>query len=180
MESRVYLRALEPEDYKVSVEWRNDDEIWSMLGGRKYFVSSAYEKKWIEDTIFSGKDIKLAICLKENGQYIGNVYLTDIDYVNRKATSHVMIGNKSYWNNGYASEAINLLLTYAFNELGLHRISAQVLESNIGSLKMVKKCGYIEEGVLRDSVWKNGRFQNQVILSITDSDFSKQSKVLRG
>ena len=35
MESRIFLRAFEPEDYKISVEWRNDDEIWSMLGGRK-------------------------------------------------------------------------------------------------------------------------------------------------
>jgi len=43
MEYRVYLRAFESEDFKTSVEWRNDDEIWSMHGGRKYFVSSAYD-----------------------------------------------------------------------------------------------------------------------------------------
>ena len=178
--NRIYLRAFEPEDYKTCVVWHNDDEIWSMLGGRKYFVSSAYEKKWVEDTIFSGKDVKLAVCLKENDLHIGNVYLTDIDYVNRSAISHVLIGNKAYWGNGYASEATNLLLKYAFDELGLHRISAQVLESNTGSLRMHKKCGYIEEGVLRDSVWKNGRFQNQVILSITDSDFSKHRNELGG
>lgn len=171
--SRVYLRALEPDDYKISVEWRNDDEIWSMLGGRKYFVSSAYEKKWIEDTIFNEKDVKLAVCLKENSLYIGNVYLTDIDYVNRSAISHVLIGNKSYWGNGYAAEAYKLLLSYAFDELGLHRVCAHVLESNFSSLKMHKSCGYIEEGVLRDSVWKNGKFQNQVVLSILSHDFKK-------
>lgn len=180
MEARVYLRAFEPEDYKTSVEWRNDDEIWSMLGGRKYFVSSVYEKKWIEDTIFSGKDVKLAVCLKDNEQYIGNVYLTDIDYVNRSAVSHVLIGNKSYWGNGYAAEAYKLLLAYAFDELGLHRVCAMVLESNIGSLKMHKKCGYNEEGVLRDSVWKNGKFQNQIILSIMETDFRDKLKDITG
>lgn len=41
---RVYLRALEPEDYKKSIIWRNDDEIWGMVGGPKHFVSNAYEK----------------------------------------------------------------------------------------------------------------------------------------
>ena len=42
-ESRVYLRALEPADYKTSIKWRKDDAIWNMLGGTKYFVSEAYE-----------------------------------------------------------------------------------------------------------------------------------------
>ena len=41
---RVYLRALELEDYKVSIKWRNDDEIWNMVGGAKHYVSEAYEK----------------------------------------------------------------------------------------------------------------------------------------
>lgn len=168
--NRVYLRALEPDDYKVSVNWRNDDEIWNMVGGRKYYVSSAYEKKWVEDTIFNSNDLKLAVCLKDNNQYIGNVYLSNIDYVNRSATSHVLIGNKTYWGNGYATEAIKLLLSYAFDELGLHRVNAVILESNVGSLKMHKKCGYVYEGTLRDSVWKNGKFQNQIVLSILSNE----------
>ena len=55
-----------------------------------------------------------------------------------------------------------------------------VLESNIGSLKMHKKCGYNEEGVLRDSVWKNGKFQNQIILSIMETDFRDKLKDITG
>ena len=56
-EQRIYLRALEPSDYKVSINWRKDDSIWDMLGGTKYYVSEAYEKKWVEDTIFQSKDL---------------------------------------------------------------------------------------------------------------------------
>ena len=78
MENRVYLRAFEPDDYKISIEWRRDPQIWSMLGGTRYYVSSAYEKKWVEDTIAQTKDIKLAICLIENDLYIGNVYIPNI------------------------------------------------------------------------------------------------------
>ena len=47
-EYRVYLRAFEPEDYKTSIKWRNDDEIWQQLGGVKYFVSEAYEKNGLK------------------------------------------------------------------------------------------------------------------------------------
>lgn len=166
MESRIYLRALEPDDYKISIAWRKDDQIWNMLGGTKYFVSEAYEKKWVEDTIFNSKDIRLAVCLKEDDNYIGNVYLTNIDMVNRTATSHVLIGEKSYWGKGYASEALKLLLDYAFNERGLHRIAALVLESNTQSIKMHIKLGYKQEGILRESVFKNGQYNNQIVLSI--------------
>ena len=93
-ESRVYLRALELDDYKTSIKWRNDDSIWSQLGGVKYFVSEAYEKKWVEEAIFNPNVIRLAICLKENDLYIGNVYILDINLIDRKGNSHIFIGNK--------------------------------------------------------------------------------------
>ena len=173
MESRVYLRALEPEDYKTSVKWRNDDEIWSMLGGRKYFVSSAYEQKWVADAIQNSKEVRLAVCDKETNRYIGNVYLTDIDYVNRTAASHVLIGEREFWGKGLATEAYRLLLAYAFNELGLHRIEAKVLESNVASRKMHAKCGYVEEGIRRAAIFKNGAFQNQVILAVLREEYDE-------
>lgn len=171
MESKVYLRALEPEDYKTTIKWRKDDVIWGMLGGIKYFVSEAYEKKWIEDTIFNPKDIKLAVCEKDTNKHIGNVYATDIDLVSRSCTSHVLIGEHDYWNQGFASEAYRLLLDYLFNERNMNRVQALVLEGNAASLKMHQKVGYKIEGTLRDSVYKNGRYQNQIILSILKEDY---------
>ena len=44
--SRIYLRALEPDDYQVTIKWRSDEEIQNMVGGAKYFVSSEKEKEW--------------------------------------------------------------------------------------------------------------------------------------
>lgn len=173
MKSRVYLRALEPEDYKTSINWRKDDEIWGMLGGTKYFVSEAYEKKWVEDTIFNSCDIKLAICLNDTQKYIGNVYATDIDMINSSCTTGLMIGDREYWSKGYGSEAYRLLLDYVFNERNLNRAQAYVLENNIASLKMHQKVGYQIEGTLRQSTFKNGKYRNQVLLSILKEDFVK-------
>ena len=166
MKKRVYLRALEPDDYKVSIEWRKDDAIWDMLGGTKYFVSEAYEKSWVEKTIFDSKDVKLAICLVENDKYIGNVYMTDINMINRSCHSHILIGEREYWGQGYACEALMLAVDYMLNERNIHRIQANILESNIASLKMHEKCGYKVEGILRDAVYKSGRYQNQYVLSL--------------
>lgn len=173
MEERIYLRALEIDDYKISIEWRKDDQIWDMLGGPKYFVSEAYEKKWVENTIFNSKDVKLAICLKENNKYIGNVYMTNIDEINRSCHSHILIGDKEYWGKGYAREALMKAIEYMFKERNIHRIQANVLESNMQSLKMHKKCGYVIDGLLRKSVFKDGRYQNQYVLSLLKEEFLK-------
>lgn len=162
---RVYLRALEPDDYKTSIKWRKDDAIWDMLGGPKYYVSEAYEKKWVEDVVFSSKDLKLAICLCEDDRYIGNVYMTDIDLVNRKCVSHIMIGEKDCWGKGYASEALSMAIDFMVNERGVQRIEALVLEENEPSLRLFEKCGYEFEGVKRKAVYKNGNFHNQCILA---------------
>lgn len=167
----IYLRAFEVDDYLTSIRWRNDDGIWSQLGGIKYFVSSNYEKKWIEDAIFDSKNIRLAVCLKDGDKYVGNVSITNINTANRSGISNILIGDRSCWGQGVGTEAYQLLLDYAFNERGFHRIEALVLEDNVASLKMHQKCGFKKEGTLRESVFKNGRWQNQVVLSILENEF---------
>lgn len=172
-EKRVYLRALEPEDYKTSILWRNDDEINSMLGGMKRFVSKVYEAKWVDDAIFHSHDVRLAVCLKENNLYIGNVYMTDIDERNQSCVSHVLIGDKRYWGRGIAAEAYRLALEYMFNERNIYRVMAIVLENNKSSLRMHQKVGYQIEGLMRNSIYKNGVWQNQYILSILKDEYKK-------
>lgn len=173
MENRIFLRALEPDDYKVSINWRKDESIWEMLGGTKYFVSEAYEKKWVEETIFSSKDVKLAICLIETGKYIGNIYMTNINQIYRSCHSHVLIGDKAYWGKEYAREAMMKAMEYMFFERNIHCIRANVLEGNKQSLRMLEKCGFKIEGMLRDAVYKTGRYQNQYVLSILRDEFSQ-------
>ncbi len=169
--NKVYLRAFEPDDYLVSIAWRNDDEIWSRLGGPKYYVSKSFEKKWIEEAIFDNKNIRFAVCLCEDGRYIGNVSITNINTIYRSGISNILIGDRNCWGQGIGLEAYRLLLNYAFNERNFHRIEAQVLENNIASLKMHQRCGFKIEGTMRESIFKNGQWQNQIILSILENEF---------
>lgn len=171
MKSRIYLRALEPEDYKTSVTWRNDPDIQNMIGGHKYFVSSEIESQWVENSIHSKDKMVLAVCLREDGRYIGNVMLQNIDWINRTGRVPVMIGDKNEWNKGYATEARMMMLKFAFEERGLHRIDAYILENNISSIKLHEKCGFKVEGMLRKSVFKNGQYYNQVVMGLLKEDF---------
>lgn len=95
--------------------------------------------------------------MKENDLYIGNVYVLDINLVDRKGNSPIFIGNKDCWGKGCATEAYNLLLDYVFCERGFHRIGAHVLESNQASIALHKKCGFRQDGVFRKATFKNGR-----------------------
>lgn len=118
----------------------------------------------------------MAICLKENDLYIGNVYILDINLIDRKGNSHIFIGNKEYWGKGYATEAYMLLLEYAFCERGFHRIGAHVLEDNKASIALHKKCGFSCDGVFRKATFKNGRWQNQFVFSILEEEFFAMQK----
>lgn len=171
MGKRVFLRALELDDYKTTIEWRNNPLVVNQLGGGILFVSEAREKKWIEDTIFHSADIKLAICLASNNLHIGNVYLSDINYINRTAESHILIGNQSYWGQGLGSEALQQILNYGFDERGLNRVYSHINADNVASIRLHEKCGYKREGLLRQAIFKNGQFKDVVVMSILKEEF---------
>lgn len=173
MEKKVYLRALEIEDYKTTIKWRNDDEIWEMVTGPKYFVSSEYEKNWMIKAINNPNELRVGICLKENNLLIGLAAMINIDMVNRSGAFSIMIGEKKYWGAGYATDAIKLLTDYCFNERSMNRIWGVILESNMGSQKVAEKVGYKKEGILRASVYKKGKFHNQVLMSMLREEYIK-------
>lgn len=174
---RVYLRALEPEDYKISVRWRKDDEIWRTVVGPKHFVSAAYEKKWVEDTIFNpGNKLILGVCLKETDELIGFVHLINIDHKNKSAASGKLIGEKEHWSKGYGAEATLQILYHAFMVLGLHRVESRQITGHQAAIRSIEKIGYQQEGVLRKAVFKHGRYQDVNIMSILKEDFEPYLK----
>ncbi len=170
---RVYLRALEPEDFALLHKWRNDPEIGYAFGGTRIFTSTLNEKKWIEDKIFDKTNVSCAICLKETNEFIGCVFLNSIDQLNRSGHCPTFIGAKEYWGKGYATDARILILKHAFYDKGLERIWAHVDLDNAGSLRMLEKCGYKKEGILRKAAYVNGEFKNFAVLSILREEFDE-------
>jgi len=171
---RVYLRAFEPEDYKTTHPWREDEDIVKNVVGKKYFVSHEYERKWINDAIFDKNSVKLAICLKETKEHIGNVYLNKIDHFNRNCRFGMLLGNRSLWDQGLGSEAAILMLHHAFYDLGMVRVvSKQLLNNNRSRLN---QCGFKHEGILRKAIFKNGEYCDINIMSILREDFDNLIK----
>lgn len=170
---KVFLRAIELDDYKISITWRQDPEIWDMVVGRRYFVSEDAEKQWVAKASGSATNLKLAICDKATGTYIGNIYLSNIDFFNKSASLAILIGDKSYWGAGFGGESILLILKHAFLDLGLERVESKQLLDNKGSIRLHEKCGFKTEGRLRKAAFKNGELQDLNLMSVIREDFDE-------
>jgi len=170
---RVYLRALEPEDYAKLHQWRNDEEIGRLFSGTRRFTSTLNEKKWVEDKIFDKENVSCAVCLKETDEFIGCMFLYDFNYINRSACGSSFIGVKELWGKGYATDAKVLSLKHAFHDKGLERVWAYVLADNNRSLRLLEKCNYKKEGLLRRANYVDGEFKDLYVLSILREEFDE-------
>lgn len=171
---RVYLRALELDDSTVIVKWRNDREITDPLGGNTFYVSGLREVEWVKNQILDDrKNVRLAICVP-SGPIIGIVSLTQIDHLNQCAEFSIMIGEKDCWGKGFGRQATNMCLKYAFEELNLYRVYLSVRADNEIALALYLKSGFVEEGTLRKSVFKNGERLDMKIMSILKEEFKCQ------
>ena len=137
----IYIRPLRREDALTSYKWRNDPDIWLYTGRRPdRIITPEIELDWIDRVLKDTTSRRFAICLKEDGTYIGNVQLTDIE--KETAKFHIFIGTKEYWGKGFATEATELLIRYAKENLMLKKLHLWVNPLNKAAVKVYLKCGF--------------------------------------
>lgn len=168
---RVYLRPLDEADLDRCLGWINDPEVISTLG-RRFPMSATLEREWLTGQYKSEKTLSLAIVVKDGDQHIGNCGFNDIDYANRKAVFGILIGEKDQWGKGYGPEAARLIVDYGFNQLNLHRISLTVYSNNPRAIRAYEKVGFVHEGTLRESYFRDGRYYDTLVMAIVDRDWN--------
>lgn len=169
----VTLRAIEERDTDLLFYLINDSEIESCTVGWNFPISYLEHKQWMEGFKNSIKSIKLMIEL-ENSKTIGMIMLENLDWKNRTAEIGYKIsappGNRI---KGDMTDAVRGMLKYAFNELGFNCINTVILENNMPSRNLCKRVGFVEEGILRKRVYKEGEFKNLISVSILKEEFLK-------
>lgn len=161
----VVLRAISMKDANLLMELINDAETEKMLGGSSFPVSLEGQEKWITAQTGRTDVLRCIVALKENEEGIGTVILSDIDTKNGVAQVHIKMDKQRGRGRGYGSDALNTIVNYAFGEMRLNCIYADVLEYNTVSQKLFEKCGFHRDGVLRSRVFKGGRYINVVSYS---------------
>lgn len=166
----VRLRALEPADLERCYRWVNDGEVTHYLSLR-YPLSMADEERWLREGPANGfAGVRLAIETRD-GVHIGNMGLHQPNAEDRKAALGIMIGEKDYWSNGYGTDAIVTLLRFAFREMNLNRVWLHVFEFNERAIACYKKCGFQEEGRLRQHRYSEGRYWDVLVMAILREEF---------
>jgi len=171
----VYLRALEPEDAPHLVTWFNEPLVLrDILRHRPATLAS--ERERIAKMTADENAVVLGICRREPDGLIGMVGLHDINARHRHAELGVTIGLPSEWGKGYGTEAVRLIVGHGFDTLNLHRIELSVYESNQGGVRAYEKVGFQREGVLRQYLYREGRYWDALLMSILKAEWDARKR----
>lgn len=165
----VRLTPLTSDDMPMMFEWINDRR--GVLHSAAYRpVHPVSHETWFQD-IQRRKDVVIfGIRLIETDELIGSCQLLNIRAVHRCAELQIRIGPADARGRGNGSEAVGLLLKFAFCDLNLHRIWLHVLGTNARAIRVYEKSGFVREGVLREAVHIDGGYVDLVVMGILRAD----------
>lgn len=159
---RLYTYELSNRDFFRPTSFTRSDNYYTLDNIHKNIVH--YQKELIDKS-----SIRFGIFLNSSHKLIGMIALNDILWSLK--TSYVGYSlDQKHTKQGYMFEALNLLIDYAFNELNLHRLEAGVMPSNIASYKVLEKCGFMREGLLRKNVHINGHWEDHYIYGLLNEN----------
>lgn len=169
----VWLRALEPDDYKYTHQWRTDDVTWSAVAGTKRFVSLDTERRWLISALEShekGVVLRFVVCVGDSDVPVGLVSATSINHINKSCELGSLLSSE-FRGRGIIQLAWIKVYDYLFSELGINRVECFILSDNLASRRSHEKFGLVEEGVHRQAIYKDGAYKDIVAYSILKSEF---------
>jgi diamine N-acetyltransferase len=166
----VFFRPVEPEDLPQLCRWANDPEI-RRLTGEVLPMNMKSASEFLEKVHTDRERVWFSVVLKEDDRLIGEAGLLRMFHFWRTTDLTLIIGEKDCWEEGYGTEAIMLLLDYAFGYLNFHRVAVGVVGFNERALHFYEKVGFKREGVQRDGYYYNHTYYDFVMMSILEDEF---------
>jgi diamine N-acetyltransferase len=169
----IYLRALEPEDLEFVYAIENDESIWEVSNTQtpySRFLIRQYLENAHQD-IYEAKQLRLVICKNQNFDAIGLIDLFDFDPRNNRAGVGILIKNSGDRNSGIGTEALDLLIQYAFTKLNLHQLYANIDLENEASLALFTNFGFQTIGIKKQWNLINGRYKDEALFQLINNLF---------
>lgn len=166
----IRLIGLEKEYLKDLLRWRNDPDVQQWIF-QKWPLSMAEQEKWF-GSYLENERYKILVVYHENDRRnIGYLRLANIDYQNSSLEIGGDIGEREYRGKGVGKIMYQKALGFVFDELNINRVYLHVLEDNEVAIKFYTKMGFQKEGLLRQHIFKNGKFRNIFVMSILREEF---------
>ncbi|MBF0709153.1 GNAT family N-acetyltransferase [Alkalihalobacillus hwajinpoensis] len=164
----VTIRELSLLDVEDRYQWCLDRDVTKHLNMPAKYPPFTREEtmNWIQMCITRKNGYEQRAIVTGEGQHIGWVDLKNIDQLNGHAELGIAIGDKRYWGKGYGMSALKAMLHLGFTELSLNKIWLRVEVDNGRAIKSYKQCGFVEEGILREDRYREGKYVDRVRMSI--------------
>ena len=162
-------------DAALEARWERDSEFHRLGSPRPaYPVTLSQAKRWFEDR---GPDsFRFSIRTLNDDRFLGDIGLWIGSWASGEAWVGIGIGERRDWGRGYGTDAMRVILRYAFTELNLYRVSLDALGSNARAIRSYEKCGFVLEGRTRDAARYDGRYCDEVCMGILRAEWFKQNE----
>lgn len=150
---QVSLRPVEEDDLEFIRDGVNHPEVWKAVGGQAVPTNLEIERKFYDDGNRDDETIQLLITAEDDR--VGMLELSPIDWVRGVAEIAYWV-HPDYQGQGIATDALDTVVDYAFDELRLRKVIAEVFATNEASQHVVESAGFVEEGVLRSEEYVDG------------------------
>lgn len=148
---RIILRPLVPEDAEDLKEWLGLNEIYTYWGRKATAGEKNPESMFVDPRPWVKRkpslDFRWAVVYKENNKVIGELQIFDIE--NNRMGDVAYRFNPKYWGQGIATESLQAVIKFIFENTEMKRLNARADVRNIASNKVLQKCGFIKEGTVR-------------------------------
>lgn len=167
----VELRRHARANYGLYAAWYGDPEIWHLTSWAPSPLNRTAVERLFEDRELSPVDDSFAIHVKDEDEPVGVISLMNISEANESAELSVIVGHPDDRHQGYGTEAIELLLRYAFDELGLNRVGLSAFDFNDEAIAAYEKLGFAVEGRYRQAIKRNAHFHDAILMSIVKGEW---------
>jgi RimJ/RimL family protein N-acetyltransferase len=164
----VLLRPVEDSDYPFIHRWMNHPEVWRYMDYELPF-SLVDVKEDIERSRKEGHPFTILV----GDRPIGRIGLNQFRRRDRICSFYLYIGEPDCWGRGHAQDAAMTLLAYAFDRWDLNQVELWSLADNNRAIGMYERCGFVQEGRLRDRSFKEGHWVDHVVMSVNREEFAR-------
>ncbi|QXP74108.1 GNAT family N-acetyltransferase [Tenacibaculum sp. AHE15PA] len=165
--THINLRALEPEDLEFLFQIENNESFWEVSHTQVPF-SKFILKQYLENAhldIYEAKQLRLVIEDNTSLNAIGMIDVFDFNPQHKRAGIGILI-HPDYQQNGFASEALQLLNNYCFTYLQIHQLYANITSDNKNSIHLFTKHNFKEIGVKKDWILSNNIYKDEILFQL--------------
>ncbi|PRY40309.1 GNAT family N-acetyltransferase [Umezawaea tangerina] len=145
----------------------NDPEVRRLTGTHRVFTFEEVERHAATRAEQTDR-VDLTVLRAVDGKVLGDIVLNDLDADNLSMGFRIALVAEQ--GRGYGTEAIRLLLRYAFDVVGLHRVELEVFDFNPRAIASYRKCGFVEEGRARDALLWEGEWHDALLMAVVSTD----------